>query len=88
MDFDLTDEQRLIQDTVRAFVDERVLPNAVENDIAHKLDLGVIEGLAELGLLGIVVPGLPTVPFVLLSAFAAARSPLATTARAATRSTP
>lgn len=26
-----------------------------------------------LGLLGIVVPGLPTVPFVLLSAFAAAR---------------
>ena len=29
MDFALTDEQRLIQDTVRAFVDERVLPVAV-----------------------------------------------------------
>src|SRR6476619_7119220 len=56
MDFDLTDEQRLIQDTVRDFVDERVLPNAVENDIAHRLDLSVIEGMAELGLLGIVVP--------------------------------
>src|SRR5918992_374070 len=56
MDFELTDEQRLIQDTVRAFVDERVLPNAVENDIAHKLDLGAIEGMAELGLLGIVIP--------------------------------
>ena len=39
MDFELTDEQRLIQDTVRAFVDERVLPVAVQNDIDHKLDL-------------------------------------------------
>src|SRR2546423_15051082 len=56
MDFELTDEQRLLQDTVRRFVDDRVLPNAVENDINHHLDLGVIEGMAELGLLGIVVP--------------------------------
>src|SRR5436189_1818647 len=56
MDFDLTDEQRLIQDTVRAFVDERVLPNAVENDREHRLDMSVIEGMAELGLLGIVIP--------------------------------
>src|ERR687897_787373 len=56
MDFDLTPEQRLIQDTVRNFVDERVLPNAIENDINHHLDLGIIEGMAELGLLGIVIP--------------------------------
>src|ERR687895_1777159 len=56
MDFFLTDEQRLIQDTVRAFVDERVLPVAIENDIAHRLDMSLIEGMAELGLLGIVIP--------------------------------
>src|SRR5436853_603383 len=56
MDFTLTDEQRLIQETVRAFVDERVLPVAVENDINHHLDLGLIEGMAELGILGIVIP--------------------------------
>src|SRR5437899_4315672 len=56
MDFELTDEQRLIQDTVRSFVDERVLPNAIENDINHHLDLELIEGMAELGLLGIVIP--------------------------------
>src|SRR5216117_3444303 len=56
MDFELTDEQRLIQSTVRSFVDERVLPNAIENDLNHHLDLGVIEGMAELGLLGIVIP--------------------------------
>src|SRR4029077_9526691 len=56
MDFDLTDEQRLIQDTVRNFVDERVLPNAVQNDIDHRLDMDAIAGMAELGLLGIVIP--------------------------------
>src|SRR5215218_754136 len=56
MDLELSDEQRLIQDTVRSFVDERVLPVAVENDIEHKLDLDLIEGMAELGILGIVVP--------------------------------
>jgi glutaryl-CoA dehydrogenase (non-decarboxylating) len=56
MDFALSDEQRLAQETVRAFVDERVLPVAVQNDIEHKLDLDLIEGMADLGLLGIVIP--------------------------------
>ena len=56
MEFALSPEQELIQQTVRSFVDERVLPNAVENDINHYLDMGVIEGMAELGLLGIVIP--------------------------------
>jgi glutaryl-CoA dehydrogenase (non-decarboxylating) len=56
VDFELTDEQRLIQETVRAFVDERVLPVAVQNDIDHRLDLELIEGMAELGILGVVIP--------------------------------
>jgi glutaryl-CoA dehydrogenase (non-decarboxylating) len=56
VDFELTDEQRLLQDTVRQFVDDRILPNAVENDINHHLDLDAIQGMAELGILGIVIP--------------------------------
>jgi glutaryl-CoA dehydrogenase (non-decarboxylating) len=56
VDLDLTDEQRDVQEAVRRFVDDRVLPNAIENDINHHLDLGVVEGMAELGLLGIVIP--------------------------------
>src|SRR6266508_5358673 len=56
MDFELTDEQRLLQDTVRRFVDDRILPNAIENDIEHRLDLNAIAGMAELGVLGIVIP--------------------------------
>src|ERR687885_1658066 len=56
MDFELSDEQRLLQDTVRRFVDDRILPNAVENDIEHRLDMEAIAGMAELGILGIVIP--------------------------------
>ena len=56
MDFELTPEQREVQATVRQFVDERVLPNAIENDINHHLDMEAIAGMAELGLLGIVIP--------------------------------
>src|SRR5437762_3932679 len=56
MDFELSDEQRLLQDTVRRFVDDRILPTAIENDINHHLDLEAITGLAELGILGIVIP--------------------------------
>src|ERR1700730_2625471 len=56
MDFDLTGEQRLLQETGRSFVDDRILPVAVQNDIDHKLDLSLIEGMAELGILGIVIP--------------------------------
>ncbi len=56
MELDLTDEQRLIQQTVRAFVDERVMPVAIDNDIAHRLDMDLIAGMAELGILGLPIP--------------------------------
>ena len=56
MDFDLTTEQREVQATVRQFVEDRILPNAIENDINHHLDMAVIEGMGELGLLGVVIP--------------------------------
>ncbi len=56
VDFSLTEEQRDVQETVRRFVDERVLPNAIQNDIDHHFDTSVVEGMAELGLLGAVIP--------------------------------
>ena len=56
MDLDLNDEQRSIQEIVREFVDRRILPVAQENDINHHLDMGIIEGMAELGLLGAPIP--------------------------------
>ncbi|MDX6549441.1 MAG: hypothetical protein QOJ31_125 [Gaiellales bacterium] len=56
MNLDLTDEQLAIQETVREFVDRRIIPVAHENDINHHLDMGIIEGMAEQGLLGPVIP--------------------------------
>jgi glutaryl-CoA dehydrogenase (non-decarboxylating) len=56
LNLDLTDEQLAIQETVREFVDRRIVPVAQENDINHHLDMGIIEGMAELGLLGPVIP--------------------------------
>ncbi|MQA91422.1 MAG: butyryl-CoA dehydrogenase [Gemmatimonas sp.] len=56
MDLSLTSEQSLIQETVKKFVDECVLPNAVENDINHHVDTDVIQEMAKMGLLGIVIP--------------------------------
>ena len=56
MNLDLTDEQLAIQETVREFVDRRIMPVAQENDINHHLDMDAIAGMAELGLLGIVIP--------------------------------
>jgi len=52
----LSEEQRAIQETVRAFVDDRVLPTAVANDRAHRLDWDLVRGMADLGLLGAVLP--------------------------------
>jgi glutaryl-CoA dehydrogenase (non-decarboxylating) len=56
VDLQLTDDQRAIQETVREFVDRRVMPVAQHNDINHHLDMGIIEGMAELGILGAPIP--------------------------------
>lgn len=56
IDFSLTEEQQQIQDAVRAFVDERVLPVAVRNDMEHKLDMSLIDGMRDLGILGAPIP--------------------------------
>ena len=56
IDFSLSDEQKLIQETVATFVDEQILPVAVQNDMAHKLDMGLVDGMIELGLLGAPIP--------------------------------
>ena len=52
----ITEDERMVQDSVGRFVDERVLPVAVQNDIDHRLDFELIEGMAELGILGVCIP--------------------------------
>ncbi len=52
----LSDEQSLIRDTVRAFAQERLLPNAAQWDRDHHFPRAELSALGELGVLGAVVP--------------------------------
>ena len=52
MDLSLTDEQNLIYDTARDFVDREVVERARENDRAEKFDRELASKLGEMGYLG------------------------------------
>lgn len=54
--FDLTEEQELIRNTMRDFAREKVEPIAFEHDEQQKFPEQTIHELAELGILGITVP--------------------------------
>ena len=56
MDFDLTDEQRLLRDTVRDFARQEVAPVAEELDRNKAFPYELVEKLGELGLMGIPFP--------------------------------
>lgn len=56
MDFELSDGQRLVRDTVRSFVEREVRPLAAEVDRNDRFPMPLWPRLGELGLLGVGVP--------------------------------
>jgi short-chain 2-methylacyl-CoA dehydrogenase len=56
MDFDLSDEQRLLRDTVREFALAEVAPVAEELDREKRFPYEIVAKLGELGLMGIPFP--------------------------------
>src|SRR6266513_76496 len=56
MDFDLTDEQRLLRDTVRDFARQEVAPAAEELDRTKSFPYELVAKMGELGLMGIPFP--------------------------------
>ncbi|MEJ2057283.1 MAG: acyl-CoA dehydrogenase family protein [Desulfofustis sp.] len=57
MNFELSEEQSLIRDTVREFAETEIAPSAAERDEEERFDRALMfESLAELGLTGIVFP--------------------------------
>jgi butyryl-CoA dehydrogenase len=52
MDFNLSDEQKLIAETAREFADREILPNVRENDRAERFDRELARKLGEVGFLG------------------------------------
>jgi short-chain 2-methylacyl-CoA dehydrogenase len=56
MDFGLSDEQRLLRDTVRDFARNEVAPVAEELDRTKSFPYGIVAKMGELGLMGIPFP--------------------------------
>jgi butyryl-CoA dehydrogenase len=52
MNLELTDEQRLIQETAREFTDREIVPRARDNDRAGRFDRDLAHKLGEMGYLG------------------------------------
>jgi butyryl-CoA dehydrogenase len=71
MELDLTEEQRMVQETAAEFAKNEVLPKAAEIDHNHRHPKELVRRMAELGLLGIAVPenyggsGIDTIAYVL-----------------------
>ncbi len=56
MDFQLTEEQRLIRDTARDFAAREVAPKAAELDKSGRWPEEIVKQMAELGFLGMAIP--------------------------------
>src|SRR5688500_10673151 len=56
MDFSLTDEQQLIQETARAFAAQVVRPRADENARNKHFDVDLARKIADQGYLGAIIP--------------------------------
>ncbi|MFO1518997.1 MAG: acyl-CoA dehydrogenase [bacterium] len=71
MNFQLTDEQKMVQEMARSFAQREVAPVAAELDAKGEFPSRFLPKMAELGLLGMMVPtewggsGLDTVSYVL-----------------------
>jgi alkylation response protein AidB-like acyl-CoA dehydrogenase len=72
MDFSLTDDQRMIRDSVRRFMEVEVRPNIRRYDREEKFAAAEIRRLGELGCCGMLIPeecggaGLDTISYVLM----------------------
>jgi glutaryl-CoA dehydrogenase (non-decarboxylating) len=56
IDFELTEEQRAVEQTVRDWAAREVAPKIHDLDRAHRFERGFLKGMADLHLLGICIP--------------------------------
>jgi butyryl-CoA dehydrogenase len=56
MEFELSEEQRMIRDTARDFAAREVAPKAAELDKTGRWPAEIVKKMAELGLLGVAIP--------------------------------
>ncbi|MDP2914685.1 MAG: acyl-CoA dehydrogenase family protein [Candidatus Aminicenantes bacterium] len=56
MDFELNEDQKMIQETIRKFAKERIAPVAAENDKKARFPMDLFRELAGLGFMGTPIP--------------------------------
>lgn len=56
MNFDLTSDQKMLQDTVRKFAEKELKPIAAEIDKSQEFPWKSVKKMAELGFMGVIIP--------------------------------
>lgn len=71
MNFDFTEDQKMIQESAKDFAQNEIAPSAVERDIKAEFPTEIVKKMGELGFMGMMVPeelggaGLDTISYVL-----------------------
>ncbi len=71
MNFELTEEHKLIQQTAKEFAEAEIAPTAIQRDINAEFPAGLVKQMGELGFMGMMVSpdyggaGLDTISYVL-----------------------
>lgn len=56
MNFELTPEQMMVRSTAAEFSDREIIPRIAQLDQEHSLDMSIVRGMADLGMLGAAIP--------------------------------
>ncbi|MCH8906772.1 MAG: acyl-CoA dehydrogenase family protein [Candidatus Heimdallarchaeota archaeon] len=56
INFELTDEQKILRESVREWAREKIAPKIPDMDVAQKYDRGIMDEMGELGFLGVSIP--------------------------------
>ena len=71
MNFDFTEEQKMIQESAKSFAENEIAPTAVERDINAIFPTEIVKKMGELGFMGMMVSpdysgaGMDTISYVL-----------------------
>ena len=56
LDEQLTEDERMIRDTARAYAQDKLLPRVIKAYLEEKTDRAIFHEMGELGLLGVTLP--------------------------------
>jgi alkylation response protein AidB-like acyl-CoA dehydrogenase len=56
MDFELNQDQKMLQSSVRTFVEKEVKPLAIQIDETHAIPPELVKQISDMGMLGVYIP--------------------------------